>query len=45
MKKMCDYVNYIEVNKTPEELEQEFIREFVRFRKENNLTRVIIHLF
>ena len=45
MKKMCDYVNYIEVSKTPEELEQEFIHEFIKFRKENNLTQELLSIY
>ena len=35
-----DYdINYIETSYNPEELNQIFIKEFIRFRKENNLTQ------
>ncbi len=35
-----DYdVNYIETNYNPEELNEIFIKEFISFRKENNLTQ------
>ena len=39
---MYDYINYIEVDKTPSELYQEFLNDFVAFRKENNLTQMEI---
>lgn len=42
---MFDYVNYIETDRNPEELEKEFIREFVSFRKENNLTQDLLGLY
>ncbi len=42
---MNEYINYIEVKKTPEELEKEFIREFVNFRKENNLTQELLSIY
>ena len=45
MKKMNEYINYIETTKTPEELEKEFIREFVNFRKENNLTQELLSIY
>ena len=45
MKKMYDYINYIEVDKTPEELYKEFIKDFVSFRKENNLTQELLSLY
>ena len=45
MKKMYDYVNYIEVDKTPKELEDEFLNDFVSFRKENNLTQELLALY
>jgi transcriptional regulator with XRE-family HTH domain len=45
MKKMNEYINYIEVKKTPEELEKEFIREFVNFRKENNLIQELLSIY
>lgn len=31
--------NYIETSYNPEELNEIFIKEFIRFRKENNLTQ------
>lgn len=31
--------NYIETSYNPEELNEIFVREFIRFRKENNLTQ------
>lgn len=35
-----DYdINYIEASYNPNELEEIFIKEFIRFRKENNLTQ------
>ena len=42
---MYDYVNYIEVDKKPDELEKEFINDFVRFRKENNLTQELLAIY
>lgn len=42
---MYDYVNYIEVDKTPKELEDEFLNDFVSFRKENNLTQELLALY
>ena len=45
MKKMFDYINYIDVNKTPDELEDEFIKSFIAFRKENNLTQELLALY
>ena len=45
MKRMYDYINYIEVDKTPDELYQQFIKEFVSFRKENNLTQELLSLY
>ena len=45
MKKMYDYINFIEVNKTPDELEKEFIKSFIAFRKENNLTQEVLGLY
>ena len=45
MKKMYDYINYIEVDKTPSELYQEFLNDFVAFRKENNLTQELLSLY
>lgn len=35
-----DYdINYIEASYNPQELENIFIKEFIKFRKENNLTQ------
>ena len=35
-----DYdINYIKTSFNPEELNEMFIKEFIRFRKENNLTQ------
>lgn len=42
---MYEYVNYIEVEKNPDELEKEFIDDFVAFRKENNLTQELLALY
>lgn len=42
---MFDYINYIDVNKTPDELEYEFIKSFIAFRKENNLTQELLALY
>lgn len=45
MKKMYDYINYIETNKNSNELEFEFINDFIRIRKENNLTQELLGLY
>ena len=45
MKKMYEYVNYIEVDKTPQELERDFINDFISFRRENNLTQELLALY
>lgn len=42
---MYDYVNFIKVDKTPEELNKEFISNFVSFRKENNLTQELLGVY
>lgn len=42
---MYDYINYIEVSKTPTELERDFINELIKFRKENNLTQELLSLY
>lgn len=42
---MYDYINYIEVDKTPDELEKEFLSDFTSFRKENNLTQELLALY
>ena len=45
MKKMNEYINYIEVDKKPDELERDFINDFISFRKENNLTQELLALY
>ena len=45
MKKMYEYINYIEVDKKPDELERDFINDFISFRKENNLTQELLALY
>ncbi len=42
MKKMYDYINYIEVDKTPEELYKEFIKDFVNsiYKVGNNIANI-----
>jgi transcriptional regulator with XRE-family HTH domain len=45
MKNMYEYVNYIEVDKTVEELEEEFLEDFISFRKENNLTQELLAMY
>jgi transcriptional regulator with XRE-family HTH domain len=45
MKNMYDYINYIDVDSTPEELEKRFISEFIAFRRENNLTQELLGLY
>ena len=42
---MNEYINFIKTTKTPEELEKEFIREFINFRKENNLTQELLSIY
>lgn len=42
MKNMYDYINFIKSVKTTEELEKDFINDFIAFRKENNLTQEIL---
>lgn len=42
MKNMYDYINFIKSIKTTEELEKDFINDFIAFRKENNLTQEIL---
>lgn len=42
---MYDYENYIEVPKSIDELEKDFIREFITFRRENNLTQELLSLY
>lgn len=45
MKSMYDYENYIEIPKSIKELEDDFIREFIIFRRENNLTQELLSLY
>lgn len=45
MKNMFEYINYIEPIKTNEELEKDFINDFIAFRKENNLTQELLGLY
>lgn len=45
MKKMIEYINYIEVDKCNEELEDDFIKEFIAFRRENNLTQELLGIY
>ncbi len=45
MKSIKDYINYIDIDKTPEELEDEFISDFIMFRRENNLTQELLALY
>ena len=45
MKNMFEYINYIEPIKSTEELEKDFINEFIAFRKENNLTQELLGLY
>ena len=45
MKKMYEYINYIEPVKSHEELEKDFINDFIAFRKENNLTQEMLGLY
>ena len=45
MKNMYEYINYIEVDKTTEEIEEDFVKDFVSFRKENNLTQELLGIY
>jgi transcriptional regulator with XRE-family HTH domain len=45
MKNMYEYINYIEPIKSNEELEKDFISDFIAFRKENNLTQELLGLY
>ena len=42
---MYEYVNYIEVDKTVDDLEKDFISDCVSVRKENNLTQELLALY
>ena len=45
MKNMYEYINYIEVDKTTEEIEEDFVKDFISFRKENNLTQELLAIY
>lgn len=45
MKNMYDYINYIKVDKSPTKLEEEFLCDFIKFRKENNMTQEVLSLY
>lgn len=45
MKNMYEYINYIEVDKTTDEIEHEFVKDFISFRKENNLTQELLGIY
>ena len=45
MKNMLDYINYIIPSKSVDELEKDFINDFIRFRKENNLTQEVLSYY
>ena len=45
MKNMYEYINYIEVDKTTEEIEEDFVKDFISFRKENNLTQELLGIY
>lgn len=45
MKKMYEYINYIEPIKSTDDLEKDFISDFIAFRKENNLTQEMLGLY
>lgn len=45
MKNMYEYINYIEVDKTTDEIEEDFVKDFVSFRKENNLTQELLGIY
>ena len=45
MKNMLDYINYIIPAKSVDELEKDFINDFIRFRKENNLTQEVLSYY
>lgn len=45
MEKLYDYENYIEIPKSINELENDFIRDFIMFRRENNLTQELLGLY
>ena len=42
MNKMKDTINYIKINKTFNELESDFVREFIFIRRTNNLTQQLL---
>lgn len=45
MKNMYEYENYVEVTKNVDELEKDFIKDFIVFRRENNLTQELLSLY
>ena len=45
MKNMLYYINYIIPSKSVDELEKDFINDFIRFRKENNLTQEVLSYY
>lgn len=42
---MYDYENYVEVTKDVDELEKDFIKDFIVCRRENNLTQELLSLY
>ena len=42
MKRMNEYINYIKINKSIDELKEDFVNDFVSFRRENNLTQEML---
>jgi len=42
---MYEYENYVEVTKNVDELEKDFIKDFIVFRRENNLTQELLSLY
>lgn len=42
---MYEYENYVEVSKNVDELEKDFIKNFILFRRENNLTQELLSLY
>lgn len=42
---MYEYENYVEVTKDIDDLEKDFIKDFITFRRENNLTQELLSLY
>lgn len=42
---MYEYENYVAVSKNVDELEKDFIKNFILFRRENNLTQELLSLY